>query len=578
MARDDKANVGHRHTTSDIRGGRFPERMLPSTIIPAIEAAQATAASKSKVVFSTLAASGTDFSEGDTWYRRAGGIIIAQWEFTSGAWAGRTLDSAVVANLDASKITTGTLSAGTTITAGDPAGSRIELDSAGLRKYATDGMTVQVDLTGDVAAFSGLITGSEIIAGTAGAARLEMDADGLRQYAADGTTVLLDTADAATIRARSGNSTALGANAQKALTTGTSDTAVGSLAQRFLTTGYQDTAVGSLAQNALTIGNGNTAVGNQAQYLLDAGNQNTAVGILAQYLLTTGNQNTAVGDRAQSHPGGISANATKTASFQTSVGPMSGQSSATQVDGITTVGYLATAGAANATSIGREARADHAGSIALGYQALTTQVDQVMVGPRDVEITSATKGLVLVSPDTTRMRITVADDGSLLINGTAIGGGPAASETAAGIVELATSAEAVTGTDTVRAVTPAGVAAVLAITKTDMAFAAGWDNYDAAETNYAHCRWYKDAFGLVHLEGLFKRTGATITPAAPSGVIFTLPAAAWPAKTISIVCSVNGGFGRVNISPDGTVAVPIAFVWTSGSSYAYLDGINFAAA
>src|SRR5665647_1972215 len=172
MAREDKAEVAHRHTTSDIRGGRFPEGMLPSGIVPSIETAQgaaedalAEAASKSKVIFSDLTAYGTDFSDGDVWYQRVAGIIIAQWEFTSGAWAARTLDSAVVANLDASKITTGTLSAGTTIIAGDPEGSRIELDAAGLRKYATDGTTVQVDLTGETAEFSGLITGSEIVGG-----------------------------------------------------------------------------------------------------------------------------------------------------------------------------------------------------------------------------------------------------------------------------------------------------------------------------------------------------------------------------------------------------------------------------
>jgi hypothetical protein len=166
MALDDKAEVTHRHTTSDIRGGRFPEGMLPSTVIPAIEAAQALAASKSQVIFSALAASGTTYSDGDVWYQRVAGIIIAQWEFTAGAWASRTLDSAVVANLNASKITTGTLSAGTTITAGDPEGSHIELDSAGLRKYAADGTTVQVDLSGGVSTFSGTITGSEIVGGT----------------------------------------------------------------------------------------------------------------------------------------------------------------------------------------------------------------------------------------------------------------------------------------------------------------------------------------------------------------------------------------------------------------------------
>jgi len=286
------------------------------------------------------------------------------------------------------------IAAGGKIIGGDLGGSRVELDSAGLRKYAADGTTVQVDLTGDVAAFSGLITGSEIIAGTAGAARLELDGDGLRQYAADGTTVLLDTADDATIRSR-GDNTALGSDAQKALTTGTLDTAVGASAQYSLTTGWADTAVGT-----------------GAQMLLTTGAENTAVGPQAQLYLTGGNNNTAVGTQAQSQSG---TNATRTASYQTSVGPWTGQSSATQVDGITTIGYKATAGAANATSIGREARADHAGSIALGYQALTTQTNQVMVGPRDVEITSATKGLVLVSPDGTRYRVTVANGGTLVV-------------------------------------------------------------------------------------------------------------------------------------------------------------------
>jgi len=118
---------------------------------------------------------------------------------------------------------------------------------------------------------------------------------------------------------------------------------------------------------------------------------------------------------AQCSPLGNAANATTTASFQTSVGVNTGQSSAAQVDGITTIGYQATAGAANATSIGREARADHAGSIALGYQATTTQANQVMVGPRDVEITSATKGIVLVSPGGTRFRVTVTNAGALVV-------------------------------------------------------------------------------------------------------------------------------------------------------------------
>src|SRR5665647_95789 len=421
------------------------------------------------------------------------------------------------------------------LVAGTPGGSRVELDSAGLRKYAADGTTVQVDLTGDVAAFSGLITGSEIIAGTAGAARLELDAAGLRQYAADGTTVLLNTADDATIRAR-GDNMALGAGAQKALTTGTGDTAVGSMAQQSLTTGDRNTAVGRWAQLILTTGGYNTAVGDFVQVRLTDGYWDTAVGKDAQQYLTTGSYNTAVGFSAQATPRNIAANATTTASYQTSIGPNTGQSSPTQVDGITTIGYKATAGAVNATSIGREARADHAGSIALGYQALTTQPDQVMVGPRDVEITDTTKGLVLVSPDATRMRITVANDGGFLVNGIAIAGGGAS-----------------TGVD----------------------YSAGWADYGGA---FSPATWYKDKDGFIRLSGLLKRTGATITNAA-SGTIFTLPVGARPAGNETFVMNKDStGVVFCSVGSNGIVQVAQVNTWASGSAFMYLGGCQFKAA
>jgi hypothetical protein len=65
---------------------------------------------KNKVIYSTSAASGTTgYIAGDTWFQHNGsGLIIAQWEFTT-SWQSRTLDSAVIANLNAGKITAGTL-------------------------------------------------------------------------------------------------------------------------------------------------------------------------------------------------------------------------------------------------------------------------------------------------------------------------------------------------------------------------------------------------------------------------------------------------------------------------------------
>lgn len=70
-----------------------------------------TANDKNKVIFSTAAATGTEYSEGDIWFRKSGSTIIGQWEFAGGAWATRTLTNAVISTLDAAKITTGSLNA-----------------------------------------------------------------------------------------------------------------------------------------------------------------------------------------------------------------------------------------------------------------------------------------------------------------------------------------------------------------------------------------------------------------------------------------------------------------------------------
>ena len=60
-----------------------------------------------------------------------------------------------------------------------------------------------------------------------------------------------------------------------------------------------------------------------------------------------------------------------------------------------------------------QSRADHTDSVALGSNTVTTAANQVMVGPRDVEIGDATKGVVLKSPDGKRWRVTVDNAGAL---------------------------------------------------------------------------------------------------------------------------------------------------------------------
>jgi hypothetical protein len=77
--------------------------------------AVAAANGKNRIIFSAADASGTSdasgvpYVAGDVWFKKAGSLIVAQWEFVAGAWATRTLDSAVIANLNAGKINAGTL-------------------------------------------------------------------------------------------------------------------------------------------------------------------------------------------------------------------------------------------------------------------------------------------------------------------------------------------------------------------------------------------------------------------------------------------------------------------------------------
>ena len=75
-------------------------------------AAQTSANGKNKVTYSLNTASGAN-TAGDIWFQKdANGVILAQWEGTGGtSWSPKTLGSAVIAALDAGKISAGTLDA-----------------------------------------------------------------------------------------------------------------------------------------------------------------------------------------------------------------------------------------------------------------------------------------------------------------------------------------------------------------------------------------------------------------------------------------------------------------------------------
>ena len=170
-------------------------------------------------------------------------------------------------------------------------------------------------------------------------------------------------------------------------------------------------AAGTASQRSLTTGNNNVAAGNASQYSLTTGTNNVAAGNASQYSLTTGNRNVAAGADSQYRPRNVGAWTTTTASGQTSIGHQSGQGSATPSDEITTVGYWAIADGLKATALGARSSAAHAGSVALGSDVTTTSTGQVAVGPRDVEVQDATKGVVLRAPDGGRWRATIGNAG-----------------------------------------------------------------------------------------------------------------------------------------------------------------------
>ncbi|MDK7179969.1 hypothetical protein QP446_04195 [Corynebacterium riegelii] len=88
----------------------------PTTEEASVSAATAisneSANSKNRVWYATSAPGNTRGErEGDTWFRYSGTTIIGQWRWTGSSWATQTLGNQVIANLDAGKITSGTIDA-----------------------------------------------------------------------------------------------------------------------------------------------------------------------------------------------------------------------------------------------------------------------------------------------------------------------------------------------------------------------------------------------------------------------------------------------------------------------------------
>ena len=146
-----------------------------ATALNAANAAQTTANGKNKVTYSASAPGSTPNTAGDIWWQFSGGTIIGQWTGAGGtSWTSAPIGSAVIANLDAGKITAGTISAAISLEAATITGGSININSGTFVVTNTGAVTItagsfninsgtfKVSNTGAITATSGSIAGFTI--------------------------------------------------------------------------------------------------------------------------------------------------------------------------------------------------------------------------------------------------------------------------------------------------------------------------------------------------------------------------------------------------------------------------------
>ena len=115
-----------------------------------ITTAQSSADGKNKINYSTSGPSGSGTNVGDIWWQYSAGVVIAQYSWTGASWASSPISSAVIANLDAAKITSGIISS-------------IEYNNGSGTFHVTAGgalTATSATITGAITATSGSFTGA----------------------------------------------------------------------------------------------------------------------------------------------------------------------------------------------------------------------------------------------------------------------------------------------------------------------------------------------------------------------------------------------------------------------------------
>lgn len=266
---------------------------LSVTAFAAANAAVATANGKNKVTYSLAAPGSTSNTAGDIWWQyNSSNIIIGQWTGLGGtSWQANTIGNAVVANLDAGKITAGfidgarinagTITAtmiastaldaktitGSTIRTSAGPNSRVIFDSSGIRAINAAGTTT-VNISSDgSASFNGSVTASAFTATGL------VDGNDLANAA------ILDR-HIASINAAKINAGSINANTVTITSLNASNITVGTLTGRAIsvgdgvTTGFTVTTAGLM-----------TATGAQVSGTVNTGNINAFAGVISGFRL-----------------------------------------------------------------------------------------------------------------------------------------------------------------------------------------------------------------------------------------------------------------------------------------------------
>ena len=97
-------------TTNSVAPVVYANSSDTASLSTQITTAQNTANGKNTVTYSTSAPSGSGTRTGDIWWQYSGGIVIGQSSWNGSSWVSSPISSAVIANLDAAKITSGIIS------------------------------------------------------------------------------------------------------------------------------------------------------------------------------------------------------------------------------------------------------------------------------------------------------------------------------------------------------------------------------------------------------------------------------------------------------------------------------------